>query len=134
MASDQETIMSSFWMISPIELPSEFSIDPAYLSRQMNLKWELVKINDHLPIDNVNILEWKICMEEGILSGGLQRNQQGLSIDRGQIPDMAVFALWYRSIILAEFPLFLYISSFSKDPYELKMNTNLADLLRYLSA
>ena len=86
---------------------SDLSIDPKQYHELLQKQWPYAKIYVP-PSDSTYVLRWELNREsEPGSSGGLQRDQQVVSIVPISRSSLLEFILWHRGIIPEEFPLFL---------------------------
>ncbi|MBI1278148.1 MAG: hypothetical protein GC179_08475 [Anaerolineaceae bacterium] len=82
-------------------------IDPTWLKEKLLEQWPNVEIDVRNPKPKTYLLDWKIKIGRQNLMGGLHRDQYGIVL-AGNQKAILEFAVWYRSIISNDQPLFLY--------------------------
>jgi hypothetical protein len=94
--------------VSPITL----RVEPDWLRERIRQRWENAKFNTRQPRPSAYLLDWLIEIDGKLLSGALHRDQYAVVISsappRGSEQALFAFAAWYRSVIDATVPLYLY--------------------------
>ncbi|HUN05697.1 MAG TPA: HEAT repeat domain-containing protein [Aggregatilineales bacterium] len=93
-------------------LPITLRIEPDWLRERIHEQWPDAKFNTRQPRPSAYLLDWLIEIDGELLSGALHRDQYAVVITstphRGSEQALFAFAAWYRGIIDATVPLYLY--------------------------
>jgi hypothetical protein len=108
--------------------PTDLIIEPTAFTHHLKAKWQAIDIHSITDPERVYQLKWISQMENGNLEGMLQRTGQGIALD-GDIRDCAKFALWFRSLVGSQYPLFFYDQAYSAD-IELREGTLENDIVK----
>jgi hypothetical protein len=82
-------------------------IEPMWLADRMRERWPGVALNVREPRPQAYLLDWLLTFDNRTLIGALHRDQYAVVLT-GDKDAVHEFAAWYRSVIDAEQPLFLY--------------------------
>jgi hypothetical protein len=108
--------------------PTDLTIESTPFTNHLKAKWQQIDIHTINDPEGVYKLKWIIAIENGNLEGMLQRTGQGIALD-GDIRDCAKFALWFRSLVDSQYPLFFYDQGYSAD-IELREGTLENDIVK----
>jgi len=128
--------MSVAHIISPIQ-KSGLHVEPDYLSENMRRKWPHISVQRVVLENDPYVIRWSIELEGHRLLGGLQEDNQAISIenylaDAADFAFAADFVLWYRSIIPPNYRLYLYDDGLNKQ-VELNAATTKEQILNALT-
>lgn len=82
-------------------------IDPVWLAEKLRERWHEIELDVIEPRPQAYLLNWLYRGSSQPLLGALHRDQYALVLT-GDNLDVYEFAAWYRSIVDAEQPLYLY--------------------------
>ncbi|OAD19618.1 hypothetical protein THIOM_004737 [Candidatus Thiomargarita nelsonii] len=108
--------------------PTNLTIKPTQFTSHLKAKWLNIDIHTINNPKRVYGLEWVMPMENGNLEGLLERTGQCIALD-GDVRDCAKFALWFRSLVDNQYPLFFYDQAYSAD-LELREYTTKNDIVK----
>lgn len=87
--------------------PVSLKIEPTWLSEQLTSHWQGILLNTRQPRPQAYLLDWQLEIGGTTLIGGLHRDSYAVVLS-GDSEAVYPFAVWYRSIIPAQQPLYLY--------------------------
>lgn len=94
------------------DLPqTTLAIDPVWLAEQLRIRWPGIQIGVREPSPTCLILDWLIPTQTAPMMGGLHRNGYWMLIAGVPADDFA-FTAWYRSLVSAEYTLYVYDSEY----------------------
>ncbi len=94
--------------------PTDLIIELTPFTHHLKAKWQTIDIQTISDPERVYQLKWISQMENGNLEGMLQRTGQCIALD-GDVRDCAKFALWFRSLVERQYPLFFYDQAYFAD-------------------
>lgn len=100
----------------------DLKIEPKFLENNLKARWALVEFDNFNFVNNPYILSWAIDFNGSRLLGGLHKDRQGVSLDNDP-ESVAIFAIWYRSLIPAQYQLFIFHDSSDR---EIEINSNIS--------
>jgi hypothetical protein len=134
----QETIMGVTYFITPRNdidpnyagPNAEYWLKPDVFEGVLKTQW---KNATTITIDSEHFaLDWECEVNSKYsLRGSLFRNSCSVSVHKPDIHDLAVFAIWFRSLVHPDVPLAVYNDS-DITPFDLTTHTTFSQLISFL--
>ena len=112
--------MSYAFLVNSMGLHADLEIDSDYFVQQLKNRWPTAEIR-YSP-SPTHVLNWKLELGAYTVLGGLQTDGQTMCIEGGDAESVAEFAVWYRTLVSAQYRLFLYSGPTVNNPFELRLS------------
>jgi hypothetical protein len=112
----KEEMVSYAYLISPANPDTAKVLSITDLASKIQERWPTAKVEQPSDTNEMYSLRWRLSSQPFALLGWLQKNLKVISLEGGDIADVAQFAIWYRRTLISyEQATLFYISSLDQE-------------------
>jgi hypothetical protein len=113
------------------EEAEDFQLDVAQFAVQLRNTWTDIEfVNFNIP-RTFAVLSWRFKADNDSLSGDLYNDKLTVSIDCSEL-GVATFSIWYRTVVLTKYRLFLCHDEWAELEFELTEASTIEQVLQVL--